>query len=235
MSHAAWALLKPGDPTAARKLPGWRRAAGKLPRRTRYWPAASPQDLLSRHFTQLAHPQDVVIDGRCGHSNMNDAAEWSQGLDPLPAMLQFDYSGYLVGDILVKVDRATMAVSLEARSPILDTRVTEFAWTLPDAFLMDAHGGKRILREVLQRYVPKELWNRPKRGFGVPIDDWMRGPLRDWVEDLISRESLADTGYFAPDAVRKVWQQHLCNWRNHSSVLWAVLMFQAWHRNSRAA
>ena len=170
--------------------------------------------------------------GHCGVSNMTDANGWAQGIDPLPSMLQFDYSGYMVGDILVKVDRASMAVSLEARSPILDTRITEFAWTLPDEFLMDAKGGKRILREVLQRYVPTEYTDRPKRGFGVPIDDWMRGPLRDWVEDLISAESLRDTGYFDPAGVRQLWHQHLCKWRNHSNVLWAVLMFQAWHRES---
>lgn len=232
LSDAAWKLFRPADPASADRLPGWRRAAGKLPRRTRYWPAASPQELLSRHFTQINRPQDLVIEGHCGRSNMVDDSGWARGIDPLPSMLQFDYSGYLVGDILVKVDRATMAVSLEARCPILDTRVTEFAWTLPDHFLMDAKGGKRILREVLQRYVPTEYTDRPKRGFGVPIDAWMRGPLRDWVEDLISETSLKDTGYFEPQAVGNLWRQHLCGWRNHSNVLWAVLMFQAWHRES---
>lgn len=232
LSEAAWKILGPSNPSAGKKLPGWRRAAGKLPRRTRYWPAASPQDLLSRHFTQLARPGNLVPGGHCGLSNMTNTKAWANGIDPLPSMLQFDYSGYMVGDILVKVDRASMAVSLEARSPILDTRITEFAWTLPDEFLMDAKGGKRILREVLQRYVPTKYTDRPKRGFGVPIDDWMRGPLRDWVEDLISAESLRDTGYFDPAGVHQLWHQHLCNWRNHSNVLWAVLMFQAWHRES---
>lgn len=232
LSDAGWRLLQPGARDSAVRLPGWRRAAGKLPRRTRYWPAESPQELLARHFSQISRPGELVIGGRCGASNMNNRAMWAQGIDDLPSMLQFDYSGYLVGDILVKVDRATMAVSLEARCPILDTRVTEFAWTLPDEYLIDEKGGKRILREVLQRYVPTAYTDRPKRGFGVPIDDWMRGPLRDWVEDLISEQSLELNGYFHPDAVRRLWRQHLCNWRNHSNVLWAVLMFQAWLREN---
>ena len=121
-----------------------------------------------------------------------------------------------------------MAVGLEARCPILDTRVSEFAWTLPDAFLLDERGGKRILREVLERYVPRELTDRPKRGFGVPIDEWLKGPLRDWVEDLISVERLGDYGYLEPGTVRCLWEQHLCNWNNNANILWSILMFQAW-------
>ncbi len=235
LSDYSWKLLQPGDTAAAKRLPGWRRATGKLPRKTRYWSAESPQELLANHFARINRPESLVIEGRCGTSNMNDPATWAQGIDPLSSMLQFDFSGYLVGDILVKVDRATMAVSLEARCPILDTRVTEFAWTLPCEFLMDGKGGKRILRQVLERYVPTEYTDRPKRGFGVPIDEWLRGPLRDWVETLISEPTLRDVGYFDPDGVRTLWRQHLCGWRNHSNVLWAVLMFQAWHQNSAAA
>ncbi|UCG74016.1 MAG: asparagine synthase (glutamine-hydrolyzing) [Chromatiales bacterium] len=234
LSDASWKLLQPGDPGTASRLPGWRRAAGKLPRKTRYWGAGSPQELLANHFARVNRPESLVIDGQCGASNMNDPVVWAQGIDPLSSMLQFDFSGYLVGDILVKVDRATMAVSLEARCPILDTRVTEFAWTLPYEFLMDAKGGKRILRQVLERYVPTEYTDRPKRGFGVPLDEWLRGPLRDWVETLISEQMLKDVGYFEPAGVRTLWRQHLCGWRNHSNVLWAVLMFQAWHQESEA-
>ena len=235
LSDASWELLKPGDPRSAQRLPGWRRAAGKLPRKTRYWGATSPQQLLAKHFARLHRPETLVIDGQCGISNMNDPAMWARGIDPLSSMLQFDYSGYLAGDILVKVDRATMAVSLEARCPILDTRVTEFAWTLPYEFLMDGKGGKRILRQVLERYVPREYTDRPKRGFGVPIDDWLRGPLRDWAEDLISEHTLKAVGYFDADGVRTLWRQHLCGWRNHSNALWAVLMFQAWYQANESS
>jgi asparagine synthase (glutamine-hydrolysing) len=144
-------------------------------------------------------------------------------------MLQFDYSGYLVGDILVKVDRAAMAYGLEVRCPILDTGVTEFAWTLPDAYLLGDGGGKRVLKQVLARYVPPTLTDRPKRGFGVPIDAWLKGPLRERIEDLISVGRLTDVGYFDAAAVRTIWEQHQCGWRNHSSVLWSIMMFQEWH------
>ncbi len=161
---------------------------------------------------------------------MVDAALWAKHVDPLSAMRHFDYTGYMVGDILVKVDRATMAVGLEARCPILDNRITEFAWSLPNDFLIGEDGGKRVLRNVLERYVPRELTDRPKRGFGVPIDDWLRGTLRDWAEDLISEQRLREHGYLNPAAVRKLWDQHLCQWRNHSNILWPILMYQAWYR-----
>ena len=235
LSDASWKLLRPGKLDSAGRLPGWRRAAGKLPRKTRYWSARSYQELLANHFARINRPESLVIDGRCGASNLNNPAMWARGVDPLSALLQVDFSGYLVGDILVKVDRATMAVGLEARCPILDTRVTEFAWTLPNDFLMDRKGGKRILRQVLERYVPLQYTDRPKRGFGVPIDDWLRGPLRDWAEDLISDHRLKAVGYFHPAAVRTLWQQHLCGWCNHSNALWAILMFQAWYQANEAS
>lgn len=186
--------------------------------------------MLANHFARTHRPEAFVIGAQQGISNMVDADLWAQHVDPLSAMRHFDYTGYMVGDILVKVDRASMAVGLEARCPILDTRVTEFAWTLPNEFLLAKEGGKRVLRSVLERYVPREYTDRPKRGFGVPIDDWLRGPLRDWVEELISEQNLREGGYLVPAAVRLLWEQHLCRWRNHSNILWPILMFQAWYR-----
>lgn len=228
LGNSSWRLLKPTGVARREKLPGWRKAAGKLQRRTRSWRSATAQEVLANHFARTPRPESLVIDAPSGVSNMNDSDVWAQGVDPLPAMLHFDFVGYMVGDILVKVDRATMAVGLEARCPILDTRVTEFAWTLPQEFMIDAGGGKRILREVLQRYVPREFTDRPKRGFGVPIDDWLKGPLRGWAEDLISLPRLREYGYLEPAAVRRLWEQHLCGWQNHSNILWSVIMFQAW-------
>jgi asparagine synthase (glutamine-hydrolysing) len=184
--------------------------------------------VLANHFARTHRPESLVIDGAPGTSNMTDPGSWAQGVDTLSAMLHYDYTGYMVGDILVKVDRATMAVGLEARCPILDNRIAEFAWTLPNEFLMDHKGGKRILRNVLERYVPRKLTDRPKRGFGVPIDDWLKGPLRDWAEELLSTQKLRETGCLYPEAVRRLWAQHLCGWRNHSNILWSALMFQAW-------
>lgn len=231
LDELSWKVLKPADQSAGKRISGWRKAAGKLARRSRGWRAENPQGVLASHFARTHRPEALVIGARPGVSNMVDTDMWAQHVDPLSAMRHFDYSGYMVGDILVKVDRATMAVGLEARCPILDTRVTEFAWTLPNEYLLGKEGGKRVLRSVLERYVPREFTDRPKRGFGVPVADWLRGPLRDWVEDLISEQRLREQGFLEPAAVRQLWAQHLCGWRNHSNILWSILMFQAWLLN----
>jgi asparagine synthase (glutamine-hydrolysing) len=141
-----------------------------------------------------------------------------------------DFSTYLRDCILVKVDRASMATSLEARCPLLDRSVVEFAWSLPAPLRYRGATGKLVLREVLQRYVPRELYDRPKQGFGVPIGDWLRGDLRDWAESLLAEQSLRDEGYFRVGAVRRAWDQHQTGLADHSTVLWSILAFQAWNR-----
>jgi asparagine synthase (glutamine-hydrolysing) len=139
-----------------------------------------------------------------------------------------DLVTYLPDDILVRVDRATMRYSLEARVPFLDHRVIEHAWTLPMSYKIHEGRGKWIIREILRRYIPNQLVDRPKQGFSVPIGTWLRGPLREWGESLLTEQRLATDGFFSPDTVRNIWNEHQRGHVDAQHLLWSILMFQAW-------
>ena len=143
-------------------------------------------------------------------------------------MMYLDLVGYLPDDILVKLDRASMGVSLEARVPLLDHRVIEFAWSLPLALKQRKGSTKWVLRRVLDKYLPPQLVNRPKRGFHLPIADWLRGPLRDWGAALLDERRLRDEALFEPAPIRMKWKQHQAGETRWDYELWTVLMFQAW-------
>lgn len=184
--------------------------------------------LYTRVVSSWQSPESLVLGGKEPLSIFALGTEQAEHLSLGEQMMRLDAMTYLPDDILVKVDRASMGVSLETRVPLLDRRVMEFAWRMPMAMKLRGGVSKWILREVLYRYVPRKLIERPKMGFGVPIDQWLRGALRDWAEALLDEKLLSQQGYLNVSMVRKVWLEHLSGQRNWQSQLWALLMFQAW-------
>jgi asparagine synthase (glutamine-hydrolysing) len=212
-------VRRPGD--QAHKLAGVLGSGsdgGMYERMVSIWPDVSE--------VTTARPDEMLLSGRWREAASADSPEHR--------MMIVDMLTYLSDDILCKVDRAAMAVSLETRVPFLDHRVVEFAWRLPLCFKIRNGAQKWILRQVLHRHVPRSLVERPKMGFGVPIDAWLRGPLRQWAEDLLSESRLRDAGDLRPALVRAKWLEHLSGRRNWQYQLWNVLMLQAWRADQRA-
>jgi asparagine synthase (glutamine-hydrolysing) len=171
----------------------------------------------------------AVVRGGCEPGGALPGAAAATALaDPVHRMMLLDQRGYLPDDILVKVDRASMSCSLEARAPLLDHRVAELGWRLPMSQKIRGREGKWLVRRVLERHVPRALFDRPKQGFSVPIDAWLRGPLSGWARDLLSDARLRRDGFFEPAPIQAALEEHLRGARNHQHRLWAVLMFQAW-------
>jgi asparagine synthase (glutamine-hydrolysing) len=210
---AAWSYTNPGD---------------KLHKLAEILAARTPDEIYLGLLSHWKRPETVVVGGTEPPTALTEHARRSILPDFESRMMYLDALSYLPDDILVKVDRAAMGVSLETRVPLLDHRVVEFAWRLPLSMKIRDGQGKWILRQVLYRHVPKALIERPKMGFGVPIDSWLRGPLRDWAESLLDESRIEREGFFRPGPIRRKWAEHLSGIRNWQYYLWDVLMFQAW-------
>jgi asparagine synthase (glutamine-hydrolysing) len=188
--------------------------------------AKDAEDLYTHFVSHWIHPESVVINGKENRETL-----YAQGCNLeniVEQMMALDTLTYLPNDILVKVDRAAMALSLETRVPFLDPRVVEFCWTLPLSMKLRDGQTKWLLRQVLYQYVPKHRIERPKKGFAIPLDHWLRGPLRDWAESLLTPSRLAREGYLNPITVQSAWSEHISGRRNRAQQIWDVLMFQAW-------
>jgi asparagine synthase (glutamine-hydrolysing) len=214
------ALGRPILPSALRQRPGER--IHKVARML----AANDADAM--YFELVSHWSNIVIEGTAHEPPVMVREEWPALADPVERMMYFDQISYLPDDILTKVDRASMAVSLEAREPLLDYRLVEFAWTLPLSMKVRAGKGKQILRRVLDRYVPEHLIERPKMGFGIPLDVLLRGPLRDWAESLLDPATMRAQGLLDVAPIRAKWDDHIAGKKDWKYHLWAVLMLQAW-------
>lgn len=199
------------------------------------------RDIYERLSRTWFDTDDILLgrdgDGGSSYGDAGDAggtystAENLEHLEHLSfaeKMMIWDTLGYLPDDILVKADRASMAVSLEMRAPLLDQKIFAVSWSLPERFKIRHGKGKWILREILARHVPRALFERPKQGFTMPVGDWLRGDLRDWAETLLDAKAIAHDGILNAAMVQKIWHAHLNGQGNHTQKLWSVLMFQSW-------
>ncbi len=185
-------------------------------------------DLYWSLVLEWKRPEAVALGAHEAPTLLSRRGDWPALREAEHRMMYLDAMTYLPGDILCKVDRAAMAVSLETRVPFLDHRVVELAWQMPLDMKIRYGSGKWPLRQILEKYVPRGLVERPKQGFAIPLAVWLRGPLRDWAEALLDEGRLAGEGHFDPAPIRRRWQEHLEGRRNWQQALWAVLMFQSW-------
>jgi asparagine synthase (glutamine-hydrolysing) len=219
-----YSLVAPAVPKRLRTA----RVGNKAHKLAEILTATTPEGIYRDLVSHWKSPADVILASYEPPTLLTDRSPLAKVAEFEHQMMYLDSISYLPDDILVKVDRAAMGVSLETRVPFLDHRVVEFAWRLPLEMKIRNGSGKWILRQVLYKYVPKKLIKRPKTGFGVPIDSWLRGHLKEWAEALLDESRLKREGYFNPTPIRQKWVEHLSGQRNWQYHLWDVLMFQAW-------
>lgn len=227
LSPTVWDSLTQFIPGAGR----WRLLGDKLHKGAGLLSSRTVDELYLGMVSCIRNPVEWVIDGYEPATHLTERHPELDRLGAVERMMALDAISYLPDDNLVKVDRAAMGVSLESRVPFLDHRIVEFAWTLPLNYKLREGQTKWPLRQMLYRYVPRELIDRPKMGFGIPLHDWLRGPLRDWAEVLLDEARLQRECYFHPAPIRQMWVEHLSGRRNWMGPLWSVLMFQAWLEN----
>jgi asparagine synthase (glutamine-hydrolysing) len=231
LPETAWNRLAALAPGGLRGSNGYARLGEKIHKGARAMCSPAFDALYLELVSQWSDPASLVRGGTEPATVLTQADPALAALTGVPRMMALDLLTYLPDDILVKVDRAAMSVSLETRVPMLDHRVIEFAWRLPMEHKIRDGVSKWALRQVLYRHVPRALLERPKMGFGVPIDHWLRGPLRDWAEALLDRRQLEAGGLLEPAPIRRAWDEHLKGVANRQHQLWNVLMFQAWKQS----
>jgi asparagine synthase (glutamine-hydrolysing) len=197
-------------------------------------PAKNEIDFYKRMVSHWNDPDKIVLESDESYSYLNNFVKLNNNFSYQENLMIFDSLSYLTDDILVKVDRAAMANSLETRVPFLDHEFFELVWSLPLNLKIQNNSGKKILKELLEKYVPKNLIDRPKQGFALPLGQWLRGPLRDWADELLSNKRLIDEGYFNSVIIRRVWNEHLSGKKDNSLKLWSVLMFQSWYEVNKS-
>jgi asparagine synthase (glutamine-hydrolysing) len=228
----ATASLLNAVPTSAYEAVLRRRQFGVLGDQVQKIAAVAELDTLDEMYQRLTRhwedPSLLVPGSRMPATTLTNGAWWPGDLPPLTKLMWVEAMTSLPDDMLTKVDRAGMGFGLESRVPLLDHRVIGFAWSLPERFLIRDKQRKWALRQVLYRHVPAALVDLPKSGFGIPIDRWLMGPLREWAEDMLSADALKRDGYLNVPLVRTTWEEHLSGRRKSQSKLWSVLMFQSW-------
>ncbi len=233
LAAGSWLTASRSRASSRNELGPFGRRGASLQKKSERLASRSLADYYVRRDARCQDPRELVIGAGRPLSRVLDENEWPDMPHPLQRLMAIDLLDNLPEHFLVKVDRASMGVSLEVRSPLLDHHIVEWCLRLPISMKVRGAERKWLLRRVLDRYVPRSMTDRPKMGFGIPFDSWVRGSLRDWAEAQLDPRRLRDEGYLDADAVRRVWQQHLSGWRDRRFLIWNLLNFQAWLESLR--